>query len=409
MQKTQANVEADGRTVEDAIADGLRRLGVTRDQVDIKVIDEGKKGFLGMGGRNARVFLSITKKKSARPGDSRPSSRPATPPVEADPREAAAHATEVTEKILSQMGFAATVSSRVRDGQVMLEIDCSESEGRLIGRKGETLQSLQHLVSRITSRQFRERSNLVIDVSGYRARQTDKLTSRAQEWADDVIHSGREYRTEPLVAADRRIIHRTLADVSGVETQAIGSGPRKRVSIRPAGTPPPEDASVEEDRGRDRAPRGRREGGRGRDRGPSRDRGRDRDRGGRGRDRDRDRDRVRSRDHAQDHERVRSRDRDQDREPVRSRDHDQDREREPVRSRDRDRDRDRGRERDHRREPGGAPAGNGQSTPHPEPESGANEPLDLVGPADKRSSDSTEEAPRIGARSRRRRPARNRL
>jgi hypothetical protein len=123
------------------------------------------------------------------------------------------------------------------------------------------LQALQHLVSRITSRQTREKFNVSIDVSGYRERRAESLKARAEDLADQVFRTGREVKTEPLSAPDRRVIHRALADAKGVETQAIGDGATKPIVIRATG-------DVGDRRGREDSP-SRRQGG-GRERGPRR-------------------------------------------------------------------------------------------------------------------------------------------
>jgi len=261
MQSTKtANIEAQGATVDEAIAEAVHQLGVTREQVDVKVMDEGKKGFLGLGGRPARVFVSIRKK-----GERRREAAPEEPArAAADIHGAANHAREVTEKVLAQMGFTAAVTSDVRDDQVYLDVDCNDREGLLIGRKGETLQALQHLVGRITSRTFKERASVSIDIAGYRARRVEQLERRAREMAEEVMRTNRDVRTEPLIASDRRIVHRALTEMTGVETQALGNGSQKRIVIRPAGSPPIEE---DEPRGRDGDRRRRRDrsdrGGRG--------------------------------------------------------------------------------------------------------------------------------------------------
>lgn len=276
MQRSQTHIEAEGGTTEDAIADGLRRLGANRGEVDIKIIDEGKKGFLGLGSRPARVFLSLKKKGGAqREREPQQTERR----EEADPHKSAEYAKEVLSRILGQMGFEASLNSSVRDGQISISVECADREGLLIGRRGETLQSLEHIVTRMTSRQMRERANVVVDVSGYRERRTDSLQANAREMGEEVLRSGREVQTEPMVAADRRVVHRTLSNMSGVETEAIGDGAQKRIVIRPAGDGPAGGARDREEP-RDRGGRSDRPRRGGRDRGDRGDRGGRRRRGG---------------------------------------------------------------------------------------------------------------------------------
>ncbi len=281
MEKGKTQIEARGRTVDDALKSALRHLGVEREDVDVRVIDEGKQGFLGMfGSRDARIFVGLKSGlRSARGGSGREPSRERTP-TKAEDGEGGKEAREVLETLLDKMGFQATVRERKNNGAVTLEIDCAEREGLLIGRRGETLQALQHLVTRIASKRSRSKLTVGIDISGYRARRADSLRGRALEMGDEVRRTGREITTEPLRASERRIIHRTLAEEDGVETVAIGDGPTKRIVISPSadGRPSPDPQG---DRGRRaRGDRGtRRERA---DRGDRRERSGRRERGGRG-------------------------------------------------------------------------------------------------------------------------------
>jgi spoIIIJ-associated protein len=304
MPSTDTHIEASADTVDAAISQALGKLGVRREEVDVKVIDEGKKGFLGLfGNRPARVFVSLKRRKAVGGG---PPPRPARresgeggAPASADLRPIADNAREILSTILTKMGFSAQVTSNVRDNQVALTIDCPEREGLLIGRRGETLEALQHLVTRVASRNSKERAPIAVDVSGYRTRHDDTLVARAVEMGQEVLRTGRELKTDPMLASDRRLIHRALAEIKGIETQAIGNGNQKRILIRPTGDVPAGAAREGEPRhamrdggergfGADRGDRGGRGGDRG-ERGERGDRGHSRGgaRGGRDRDRDR--------------------------------------------------------------------------------------------------------------------------
>jgi len=403
MRQSDTHIEMSGRSVDEAIEAALKKLQADRDQVDVKVIDEGKQGFLGMfGSRKVKVFVSLKGRKGSdgrngrdrrdgrepRGGARRSAPQKTTNGNDAASGAAAENARRILETILGQMGFEATVNERRSNGSIALEIDCKEREGLLIGRRGETLQALQHLVTRIASKQSRSKFNISVDISGYRARRDESLQDRAQEMGAQVLRTGREMTTEPFRAAERRTIHRTLAKMDGVDTEAIGDGPTKRIVISPSGEGAAPSRGRPEDgerRGsRRRRPEGREESSERRDRGRSRD-------DGHGRDRDGDRDRGRGRDRDGDRERGRGRDRDGDRERGRGR------------GRDRDRDRDRGRDRDRR-----PPVADEVPTV-------AGEPLDLADPfkssrgAGDDKTDSNSQDERVGVRGRRRRPYNKRL
>ncbi len=108
-----------------------------------------------------------------------------------------------------------------------------EDLGVLIGRRGQTLASLQYLVNLIVSRQHKDAGNVVIDVEGYRSRRYQALRGLAQRMADRVRSTGQPVTLEPMNAAERRIVHMTLQDVRDVTTQSMGEGDNRKVSIVP--------------------------------------------------------------------------------------------------------------------------------------------------------------------------------
>lgn len=148
---------------------------------------------------------------------------------------------DFVDGLLTRMGYPAEVSSAFEDGAYQLTVRTgADEEGVLIGRKGETLDALQHLAYKVSGRGRAEPSTIKIDVSGYREKREKELADVAVELAREVKSTGTARQTEPLRAADRRIVHRAVTDVGGVTTRALGTGLVKRIQIELEGATPTE-------------------------------------------------------------------------------------------------------------------------------------------------------------------------
>ncbi len=228
-----ASVDASGKTVEEAIEKALGELGLERTQVDVEVVKEGRSGILGIGGEEARVVVT-PKGENASPRS----------PAEAEHEvtdEDIALGVEVLEKLLSLMEVDASV--RVRepespgDGSVVVKtvLDISGDDlGVLIGRRGETLASLQYLVNLIVGRRLKAKAGFGVDVAGYRRRREQSLKSLALHMAERVRTTKQIMTLEPMPPNERRIVHLALAEDSTVITESIGEGENRKVVIRPA-------------------------------------------------------------------------------------------------------------------------------------------------------------------------------
>ncbi|NLY29326.1 MAG: protein jag [Firmicutes bacterium] len=204
-------IERSARTVEEAIAEALEELQVTREDVEIEVLDEGSRAFLGLiGGKLARVRVTVK-----------------------DKREEKAQATaEFLKGILDRMGIVTKVDYTWEDEDV-LKLDIQGEElGLVIGRRGETLDALQYLVSLAMNRNG-EWVRIILDAEGYRARREETLRNLALRLGERVKRTGRRAVLDPMNAMERRIIHLALQDDSGVETHSEGVAPYRRVIIAP--------------------------------------------------------------------------------------------------------------------------------------------------------------------------------
>jgi spoIIIJ-associated protein len=227
------SVDASGKTVEEAIDKALAELGLERTQVDVEIVREGRSGILGFGGEEARVIVT-------RRGEGERTSR-GVEVEEAMTEEDIALGVEVLEKLLALMEVGATV--RVRepetpgDGSVVVKtvLDISgEDLGILIGRRGETLASLQYIVNLIVGRRLKAKAGFGVDVAGYRRRREQSLRSLAIHMAERVRETKQMMTLEPMPPNERRIVHLALAEDKTVITESIGEGENRKVVIRPA-------------------------------------------------------------------------------------------------------------------------------------------------------------------------------
>lgn len=235
-------VEASGKTVEEAIEKALGELGAERDEVDVEVLSEGK-GVLGVGAQ-ARVRVTLLGEDEPQPGNA--AEPGAGDAAEAAPDEGefiedeAEYAAQMLDHLLALMGVAADVSIRdpetPGDGlgmaKAVLDIE-GDDLGILIGRRGETLSSLQYLLNLMVSRQLQQHLSFTVDVEGYRRRRERQLTTLAHRMADQVKRTRRPVTLEPMPPNERRIIHLALAEDRQVETASLGEGDARKVAINP--------------------------------------------------------------------------------------------------------------------------------------------------------------------------------
>ena len=241
------SIEVEGKTPEEAIEKALEVLGAPREKVRVEILDEGSKGLFGMiGSKQAKIkatLLDIDDSKFGEPstkGFSPRSTLAATKPPRpitseelATPHEGDVTGKAVLEELLKLMGFTAVVQQTSADSKITLSIEAGENSSILIGKRGKNLNGLQYIVNRISTRVDENASPVTIDIEGYRKRRKNSLEALARRLAAKSKSSRRETETEPLSAADRRLIHMALKDDNEVQTQSRGEGPYKNVVIKP--------------------------------------------------------------------------------------------------------------------------------------------------------------------------------
>src|SRR6059036_3982641 len=141
---------------------------------------------------------------------------------------------EILERLLTDLGFTATVTEQQLDDGPLLDV-ATEDSGRLIGRQGQTLSDLQYILNRLLFQQDPSAPKVMVDVSGYRAQAREALVKKAQEAAEKVRRWGDVVELEPLNAFDRRIIHQALKDHPHIETHSVEveGTEKKAILLRP--------------------------------------------------------------------------------------------------------------------------------------------------------------------------------
>ena len=249
MTEPKTSLEIIAPTVEEAILRGSIELGLPEEDLEVQILDEGSKGFLGLGTRQVRVRLSIRTETEPRKAAEKEkelfeaiASGEEMPEGEAIPegedQEAVDATFETVSELLRRKGIEAKIelhwgekdeSSRVRPLLVDLK---GKDLSLLIGRKAETLASLQYIARLITGKKLHRPIAIVIDVEGYRMRRERQLRQLARRMAQQAIERGRTMTLEPMPANERRIIHIELRDHPQVFTESIGEGDRRKVTIK---------------------------------------------------------------------------------------------------------------------------------------------------------------------------------
>ncbi len=282
-------VEAVGKTVDEAVDAAMSALEETsKDAVSIEVVDEGKKSLLGIGGREAKVKVTLKpkKKRRRRPrskdrksqgakgqqsggrsanGQSRkgkggkpsggrqqtnekkdrqrkPSGRSDAakkkvvvdkkPEERADIEEQAQVAREFAEGLLDAFGLEGTVEARVEDDILFIDIDGEQTEA-LVGRKGAVVQAVHELTRTVIQRKTFGAPRMRLDIAGYGARRREALKIYATGLAETVKEDAREAMLEPMNAADRKVVHDAIAEIDGVRSFSEGEDPNRSVVVSP--------------------------------------------------------------------------------------------------------------------------------------------------------------------------------
>jgi spoIIIJ-associated protein len=222
---TGKSVEAEGETIDEAIANALAALAISREQAEVEIVQDARHGVFGFGAQRARVRVSV--RATVAPVEQSASSSVRAPD----------DAVSALQRLLELMGFKARIDSAAGDRpeEICLRIS-SDARGLLIGRHGQTLDALEYLVNRIIGHKD-EAARIVLDADGYRDRRRRELVDVARRLAARVRETGQAEEMDPLSARERRLVHLALANDPTVSTRSAGEGASRHVVILPERSP----------------------------------------------------------------------------------------------------------------------------------------------------------------------------
>ena len=201
-------VTATGRTVKLAVESALAQLQTTEDQTEISIIDEGKKGIFGIfGSRPAVVRVSI----------------------KIDPIDVAK---QFLSDVCEKMGASISIEVE-RDGKHVNYTLSGDRIGLLIGKRGQTLNSVQYLTQLVINRSSDHYINVLLDAEQYREKRSETLIHLAGRLAQKAVRTGKEVVLEPMPSYERKVIHSALIGNKGIKTYSNGEDPHRHIVIAP--------------------------------------------------------------------------------------------------------------------------------------------------------------------------------
>ena len=232
------SIEITAKTIDAAIEKGLSELSLQREDVTVEVLENPKSGFLGIGATPAKILMTVI------------GSDEAAPSVKEEKKEEKQIKKEENKETVPATGEAAEFLSNVLsfickdvhleqlkssdEGTVSFEI-VGENLGGIIGRRGETLDALQHLANLAVNRSGKEKIRVLLDAENYREKREESLAKFADRAASQVLKYKRSKALEPMNAYERHIIHASLQNRENISTSSVGTDPNRRVIINYTG------------------------------------------------------------------------------------------------------------------------------------------------------------------------------
>lgn len=198
-------VETTGKSVEEALRLAVIELGVTREDIDYEIVEEGAKGFLGFGAKNTRLKVFVKE-------------------------NAVDKAVQFLSQILNEMNIEAGITADMTEDSLSIIME-GQDMAILIGKRGQTLDSLQYLISLVVNKDRDEYVRVVLDTENYRAKRKETLENLAGKLAYKVKRSRKNVVLEPMNPYERRIIHSALQNNPFVSTKSEGDEPYRKVVI----------------------------------------------------------------------------------------------------------------------------------------------------------------------------------
>lgn len=225
-----------GTTVEEAIEAALQKLKVSRDQVEIEILHQGRKGFFGIGSKEAEVKITVIHVTEPDKSEEKQVEEEITEIVEEQqpiiaPDDAIAETAAYLKEIATDMQVEdLDITYKVEGKYVTFQLE-SKKAALLIGKRGQTLNALQQLAQLVVNKYAKQFKIVRIDVGDYRERREQSLEHLADRMADKAVRTGRRVQLEPMPAYERKVIHHTLSSRLDIETYSEGSDPYRYLVI----------------------------------------------------------------------------------------------------------------------------------------------------------------------------------
>lgn len=201
-------IEVTGKTEDEALASALEQLGLGREDVSVEVLERAKSGFLGLGASPAKLRVSYEVADSQRDKVER-----------------------YLRGLLDYMGVEAEIEISERDNGGLTANLSGQGMGAVIGRRGETLDAIQHLVNYSVNRGNDKRMHISVDAENYRSKREESLVHLAEKMAAKAVKYKRSMALEPMNSYERHVIHTALQNYEGVSTSSTGTEPNRRVVV----------------------------------------------------------------------------------------------------------------------------------------------------------------------------------
>ena len=201
-------IEVTAKTEDEAIASALEQLGMSRDEVSVEILERAKSGFLGLGASPAKVRVSYEVVDTQREKVER-----------------------YLRGLLDYMGVEAQIEITERDNGGLTANLSGSGMGAVIGRRGETLDAIQHLVNYSVNRGNDKRMHISVDAENYRSKREESLVHLAEKMAAKAVKYRRSMALEPMNSYERHVIHTALQNYEGVSTSSTGTEPNRRVVV----------------------------------------------------------------------------------------------------------------------------------------------------------------------------------
>ena len=249
--KNALSTEKKAKSIDEAVELALTELGIEKENAEIEIVQEPSKGFLGIGAKDAIVKVTAKKAEKKQKAD-KPAKVVKAEKAEKAPAKPkkvktsggvynsdspAENAKNFIKDVLNAMGLEVEVTAELKEDIVEVNLE-GDNMGVVIGKRGDTLDSLQYLTSLVVNQKSEDYIKISIDTENYREKREEVLCALANRLAAKVARTGKKFALEPMNPYERRIIHSNLQDNEDVTTFSIGQEPYRKVVIAPKNPKP---------------------------------------------------------------------------------------------------------------------------------------------------------------------------